>query len=106
MATFGLCIVLYKIDLLMRAHSKLVSGLLCSDVVVNYKVPRLFFAECIGDAHPSLRYLMRGKQKGLERVFKPLLAFKAKLSPPKTICQIWFKTTNKFAKKCLDASSL
>ena len=31
----------------------------CSDVVVNYKVPRLFFSEDIGDTRQSVKYLMR-----------------------------------------------
>ena len=39
-----------------------------------------------------------------------LLESKAKLSPPKQSvkfkCKIWFEITKKFAKKCLDASSL
>ena len=55
-----------------------------SDVTVNYKVPRLFFVACIGETHPSVRYLMK-KEK--ERVCKPLLDSKAKPSPPKTICE-------------------
>ena len=47
--------------------------------------------------------------KGLERVYKPLLEYKAKLLPPKQSvkykCQTWSKITRKFSKKCLDASS-
>ena len=43
-------------------------------------------------------------------VCKPLLGYKAKPSPPKQSikfkCQIWFEIIRKFAKKCLDASSL
>ena len=37
-----------------------------SDVGVNYKVPRLFFARCICDTRPSVTYLMREKNKRLE----------------------------------------
>ena len=47
---------------------------------------------------------------GLKRGSKPLLRSKAKPSPPKQSvkckCQIWSEITKKFAKKCLDASSL
>ena len=50
------------------------------------------------------------KGKGLERICKPLLQSKAKLSLPKLSvkfkCQIWFKITKNIAKKCLDVSSL
>ena len=35
-----------------------------SDVAVNLKVPRLFFAGCIGDMRPSVRYIMREKKEG------------------------------------------
>ena len=52
----------------------------------------------------------RGQGKGLERVCRPLLGSKAKpLLPKQSVkfkCKIWSKTTKKFVKKCLDASSL
>ena len=75
-----------------------------SDVVVNYKVPRLFFAECIGDIHQSAKYLMKEEK---ERFGEGLsLGSTAKLSPPKQSvkfkCQIWFEITKIFAKKCLE----
>ena len=70
----------------------------------------MIYSVCKCDTQPSVRYLMGGKRKGLGRVCKPLLRFKAKPSPPKQSvkfkCQIWFKITKKLAKKCLDASSL
>ena len=69
-------------------------------------MPRLLFAGCIGD---SVGYLMRD-EKGLERVCKPFLGSKAKLSPPKQSvtfkCRMWSENTEKFARKCLDVSSL
>ena len=81
-------------------------------------MPRLFFAGGIGDMQRlQVRYVSeckvpneRGKGHDLERVCKPLLGSKAKLLPPKQFvkfkCKIWFEITKKFAKKCLDASSL
>ena len=77
--------------------------LIASDVVVNYKVPRLFFAGDIGDLHLRLqvRYASESKvsndrgTKSLERVCKSVLGSKAKPSPPKQSvnfkCQIWSK---------------
>ena len=71
---------------------------------------KLFFAGCIGDTHPSVRYLMREKRRGLERVCKPILGSKAKpLAPRQSVkfgCMIWSEITKKVAEKCLDASSL
>ena len=54
-------------------------------------MPRLFFAGGIGDIQCLQgQYTSkckvpneRGKENGLERVFKPLLGFKAKPLPPK-----------------------
>ena len=40
-----------------RAH------ILYSDVVVNKKVPRLFFVEDIGDTRQSVRYRMREEKE-------------------------------------------
>ena len=76
---------------------------LASDVVVNYKVPRLFFA---GGRHwwytrPSVRYLMGGK--GLERVCKLYLKSKTKpLSSNQSMrfkFQEWSGITKEFSKK-------
>ena len=36
---------------------------LCSDVVLNLKDPRLFFAGCIGETRPSVRYLIREEKE-------------------------------------------
>ena len=83
-------------------------------------MPRVFFPEaletlvinsvCKCDMCPSVKYLMREEQKGLERVCRQLLGFKEKPSSLKLSikfkCQIWSKITKKLAKKCLDASSL
>ena len=78
-------------------------------------MPRLFFAGAIGDIQSlyasKCKLLNEGrKEKVLERVCKPLLRSKAKSSLPKQSltfkCQIRFKTTKKFAKQCLGASSL
>ena len=81
-------------------------------------MPRLFFTEGIGDIQRlQVRYPSeckvpneRGKSKGLGRVCKPLLKSKAKPSPSKPSVKfkrkILSKITKKFAKKCLDASSL
>ena len=49
-----------------------------SDAVVNWKEPRLFSIGDIGDACPSVRYLMREESKRLERICKPVLDSKAK----------------------------
>ena len=78
-------------------------------------MPRLFFAGDIGDIQRlRVRFASecklrnkREKKKGLERVCKPSLGSKAKPSPPKPFvtCQIWSEITEKFVKKCLDASS-
>ena len=74
-------------------------------------MPRLFFAECIGETRPSVSYPERErKRKGLERVCMLLLESKAKPLPPKQSvkfkCQMWSKITNDFARKDLDTSSL
>ena len=70
-------------------------------------MPRLFFAGCIDDTRPSVRYLMREEK---ERFREGLQAVKAKPLPSKQSgkfkCQIWFKITKKIAIKCLDAPSL
>ena len=42
------------------------STIMFSDVVVPYKVPRLFFVVCIGDTHTSVRYLMREEKERAE----------------------------------------
>ena len=39
-----------------------------SDVVVNLKVPRVFFAECIFDKRPNVRYLMREEKERFGRL--------------------------------------
>ena len=89
-----------------------------SDVLVNWKVPRPFFAGDIGDiqrlqvqsASECKVPDERGKGNDLERVCEPLFGSKAKPLPPKQSvkfeCKIWSEITKKFAKKCLDASSL
>ena len=78
-------------------------------------MPRLFFAGDIGDTRRlQVRYTVeckvlneRGKREGLERVCKPLLRSKAKPFPPKQSVKFkWSEISKKFAKKCLDASSL
>ena len=50
------------------------------------------------------------EEKGIERVYKPLLGSKTKPLPSKQSvkfkCQIWAEMTNKFPKKSLNASSL
>ena len=70
----------------------------------------MIYSVCKCDTRLSVRYLIRAKKKGLERVCKPLWKFKVKPSPPKQSvkfkCQIWCEITKKFAIKCLDASSL
>ena len=59
---------------------------------------------------PGVRYLMIEEKERSERVSKPLLIAVAKPWLPKQCemfkCQTWFKITKKFAKKCLDLSSL
>ena len=59
---------------------------------------------------PTVRYIMRATKKGLEKVSKSLQGSKAKLSPSKLFvmfkCQIQSEITKKFAKKCIDTSSL
>ena len=74
-------------------------------------MPRLFYAGCIGDTCPSVRYLMKEETERFQKtICKPLLESKAKLSPQKSVekfkCQIWSDIARKLAKKCLDASSL
>ena len=81
-------------------------------------MPRLFFAGGIGDIQRLREKYMskckvpkeRGKGNDLERVCKPLLGSKAKpLSPKQSVkykCKIRVEITKKFAKKCLDVSSL
>ena len=58
----------------------------------------------------NVRYLNREEKKRFGESLKPLLESKAKPSLPKQSvkfkCQIWLKITKKFAKNCLDASSL
>ena len=72
----------------------------------------MIYSVCKCNTHLSLRYLMREKKErfGEGFVTRYLLGSKAKPSPPKQSvklkCQIWSKITKKFAKKCLDASSL
>ena len=41
-----------------------------SDVVVNLKVPRVFFAECIFDKRPNVRYLMREEKERFGRLLQ------------------------------------
>ena len=66
-------------------------------------MPRLLDVGCIGDTRWSVRYLMREEKERL-------LGHKAKLLPLKQYvkfkCHIRFDIIKKFAKKCLDASSL
>ena len=81
-------------------------------------MPRLFFAGDIGDIQRlKLQYISkcrvlneRGKVNDLEKVCEPLLGSKAKPLPLKQSvkfkCPTWSDITNKFARKCLDASSL
>ena len=85
---------------------------LASYVVVNSKVPRLFFTVGIGDMqHLQAWYASeckvpneRGRGNDLERV-KPLLEFKAKPLPPKQSVKFKCKIRSEITKKCLDASS-
>ena len=81
-------------------------------------MPRLFFAGDIGDIQRlKLQYISkcrvlneRGKVNDLEKACKPLLGSKAKPLPLKQSVKfkfkIWAEITKKFAKKCLDGSSL
>ena len=73
-------------------------------------MPRVFVAGCIGETRASVRYLVRKKKKGLERVYKLLLESKESPLPSqqsgKFKCQILSEITKKLTKKCLDASSL
>ena len=46
----------YDLSYCDRDKEKIVN--IFNDVVVNSKVPRLFFAGCISDTRPSVRYLM------------------------------------------------
>ena len=80
-------------------------------------MPRLFFTGGIGDIQClQVQYASeckvpneRGKKR-LEKVCKLLFRFPGKPSPQKQSvkfkCQKWSEITKKFAKKCLDASSL
>ena len=77
-------------------------------------MPRLLFVGDIGDIQRlRMRQASKGKvpnEKEKEKVCEPLLKSKGKHSPPKQSVEfkslIWSKITKKFAKKCLDASSL
>ena len=59
--------------------------------------------------YASERKVPNLKEKGLERICKPLLESKTKPLPPKQYVKlkykIWPKITKKSFKKCLDASS-
>ena len=44
-----------------------------SDVVVNKKVPRLFFVECIGQMRPDVRYLVRKEKERFGEGFQVII---------------------------------
>ena len=67
----------------------------------------MIYSVCKCYMRPSVRYLTREEK---ERFAKDFWNLKATPLPPKQSvkfkCQIWSEITNKFSKKCLDASSL
>ena len=71
----------------------------------------MIYSVCKYDTRPSVRYLTREEKERFEKLFASGF-YKSKAKPlfPKESmkfkCQIWSEITNKFAKKCLDASSL